>query len=130
MIKLEIKQPQAISMLNGLYSGAAALNTLAKQQELISSNLMHLNSSGHRRLQGGVNQRFELENLDASIDLGPEIETIHTDFEPGRLNQTGRPLDVAIAGDGFFVFDNNGSDYLSRNGRLFRDPQFQPACQR
>jgi len=109
-------------VLNGLYSGASALNTLAKQQELISSNLMHVNSSGHRRLTGSVHQRFELENLDASIDLGPEIRSIQTDFEPGRLNQTDRPLDVAIAGDGFFVFDNNGSDYLTRNGRLYRDP--------
>ncbi len=46
-------------MMDGLYSGAAALDTLAKQQEVISSNLMHANSSAHRRIQAGVKQRFE-----------------------------------------------------------------------
>ena len=109
-------------MLNGLYSGAAAQNVLAKKQELISSNLMHINSSGHRRLLPAVNQRFELDNADATIDLGPEVESVRTDFTPGRVAQTNRPLDVAIRGDGFFVFDDAGRDYLSRNGRLFRDP--------
>ncbi|NND99003.1 MAG: flagellar hook basal-body protein [Pirellulaceae bacterium] len=110
-------------MINGLYSGAAAIDILAKQQEVISSNLMHANTSGHRRLQAGVNQRFDLENRDANIDLGPEIENYTSDFTPGRQAQTGRPLDVAIGGDGFFVFDNEGKDFLTRNGRLFRDPE-------
>lgn len=110
-------------MLDGLYSGAAALNTLADQHEVISNNLMHLNSSGHRRLQAGVTQKFEVDNLDANIDLGPEIESYGVDFSEGRHLQTGRPLDVAITGDGFFVFDQNGREYLSRDGRLFRNPE-------
>lgn len=110
-------------MIDGLYSGASALDTLAKQQEIISSNLMHANSSGHRRIQAGVKQRFELENIDANIDLGPEIETYQTDFQPGRQLQTGRPLDVAVSGDGFFVFEDGATELLSRNGRLFRNPE-------
>ena len=110
-------------MLNGLYSGASALNMIAKQQELISSNLMHLNSSGHRRLEGTVHQRFDPDTQDGRIFLGPEVKTINTDFQAGRMDQTGRPLDAAIQGDGFFAFDNNGTEYLSRNGRLFRDAQ-------
>lgn len=110
-------------MINGLYSGAAALDVLAKQQEVISHNLMHLNTSGHRRLQAGVKQRFELENLDANIDLGPEVELYQADFQVGRQLETGRPLDVAIGGDGFLVFDSGNNEYLSRNGRLFRDAE-------
>ncbi len=110
-------------MINGLYSGAAALETLAKQQEMISSNLMHVNSSGHRRTQAGVKQRFEEQNIDTSIDLGPEIGTLQRSFEQGRHVDTGRPLDVAISGDGFLVFDVEGTDHYSRNGRLFRHPE-------
>ena len=110
-------------MINGLYSGAAAMEMLARQQEVISANLMHVNSSGHRRTQWGVQQRFEKNNLDALIDLGPEIEKEARSFEEGRRVKTGRPLDVALHGDGFLVFDVNGTDHFSRNGRLFRHPE-------
>ena len=109
-------------MINGLYSGAAAMNMLAKQQEVISSNLMHVNSSGHRRTQVGVKQRFDLENVDVNIDLGPQVHKLQRSFEAGRRLNTDRPLDVAITGDGFFVFDVDGTEHYSRNGRLFRDP--------
>ena len=109
-------------MFNGLYSGASALNMIAKQQELISSNLMHINSSGHRRLEGMIYQRFDPGAQDGEIFFGPELKTVNTDFHPGRLDQTGRPLDIAIAGEGFFAYDNDGEEYLSRNGRLLRDP--------
>ncbi|MCA9138789.1 MAG: flagellar hook-basal body protein [Planctomycetales bacterium] len=110
-------------MINGLYSGAAAMQTLAKHQELISGNLMHVNSSGHRRIQPAVRQRFDETAPNITMDLGPEVEKLTTDFTPGRQTSTGRPLDVAIAGDGFFVFENDGQEYLTRNGRLFRNPE-------
>lgn len=112
-------------MINGLYSGAAALDALAQQQELIADNLMHANTSGHRKKEATVVQRFVLDNPSANVDLGPEIENVKLDFSPGRRVQTGRPLDVAIAGDGFFAFSKGpeGEEYLSRNGRLFRDPE-------
>ena len=61
-------------MLNGLYSGAAAMQTLAKHQEVISSNLMHANSSGHRRVQPAIRQRFEVDSPETTLDLGPEVE--------------------------------------------------------
>ncbi|MEL6108160.1 MAG: flagellar hook basal-body protein [Planctomycetota bacterium] len=110
-------------MIDGLYSGASALDVLAKQQELISNNLMHLNTSGHRRQQLAVKQRFEVENIDASIDLGPEVEVRQVDFSQGRRVDTGRPLDVAISGDAFLVFNDGNRDLYSRNGRLFRDAE-------
>jgi flagellar basal body rod protein FlgG len=57
------------------------------------------------------------------VDLGPEVEAFSTDFSPGRVVPTERPLDVAVEGDGFFVFENGNEQYLTRNGRLFRDPE-------
>lgn len=110
-------------MINGLYSGAAAMQTLAQHQEMISSNLMHANSSGHRRVQPAIKQRFEQTSPTTTLDLGPEVERVMTDFRPGRQMPTDRPLDVAISGDGFFVFGEGDSEVLTRNGRLFRSPQ-------
>jgi flagellar basal body rod protein FlgG len=110
-------------MLNGLYSGAAAMQALAKHQEVISSNLMHANSSGHRRMEPAIRQRFEVDSPGTTAELGPEVESLNTDFRPGRMVPTERPLDIAIDGDGFFIFETADGDYLTRNGRLFRDPQ-------
>ncbi|MCR9296403.1 MAG: flagellar hook-basal body protein [bacterium] len=111
-------------MINGLYSGASAMDVLSQQQEVIADNLMHVNTSGHRRKQATLVQKFVLDNQHASQDLGPELENLSVDFKPGRRVQTGRPLDVAVASDGFLVFENQeaGKEYLSRNGRLYRDP--------
>ncbi len=110
-------------MINGLYSGAAAMEALAQQQELISSNLMHVNTSGHRRAQPAMKQRFDASSNQTTLELGPEVETMVTDFTQGRHSDTGRPLDVAISGDGFFEFQKDDQTYLSRNGRLYRDSQ-------
>lgn len=108
-------------MIEGLYSGASAMQMLAQQQELISKNLMHVNTSGHRRAVAGVQKRFDEQNLNTSIDLGPEIETVSQSFEIGRMVNTGRQLDVGIMTDGFLAFGEGQDEYFSRNGRLFRD---------
>ena len=36
-------------MLTGIYSGASALDNYTQQQEVISTNLAHLNTPGYRR---------------------------------------------------------------------------------
>lgn len=110
-------------MLNGLYSGAMAIDMLAKQQEVIASNLMHVNTGGHRRLVASVSQRFDDQNEEALVDLGPEIDKFQPDFEPGRIELTDRPLDLSINGDGFFVLQQNGAEIYSRDGRFYRDAQ-------
>ena len=109
-------------MINGIYSGASAMDTLAQQLDVISNNLANVNTTGHRRRVPGVSQRFDAEDPNLNVDLGPEITEVHRKFEAGRMESTERPLDVAIRGDGFLVFDRNGKEFLTRNGRLFRDP--------
>ncbi|MEL7198169.1 MAG: flagellar hook basal-body protein [Pseudomonadota bacterium] len=52
--------------------------------------------------------------------IGSTIQAITQDFSLGALEQTGRGLDLAINGDGFFtsVNANNGTETYSRNGNL------------
>jgi len=44
-----------------------------------------------------------------------------TDLEPGALRDTGRPLDVALEGRGFFVVKTAHGERLSRGGSLRLD---------
>jgi len=107
-------------MINGLYSGASALDVFSRQQELISSNLAHLNTPGHRRVL------FSFEEKNASPDQGAQslpgmnVNETGIDFTQGRLESTSRPLDVAIQGDGFFAYQGENETIYSRSGVLFR----------
>ena len=109
-------------MFNGLYSGASAMNTLSQHQEIISSNLMHVNTPGHRRNIPAIRQRFDADAGRRGVALGPEVESVQRDFSAGRSVATGRALDVAITGDGFFIYNSADQEILSRNGRLYRNP--------
>jgi flagellar basal body rod protein FlgG len=43
---------------------------------------------------------------------------VHLDMSDGALEQTGRPLDVALQGPGFFSVDVDGTTHLMRAGQL------------
>ncbi len=109
-------------MINGLYSGAAAMAVLSQKQEMISANLANINSAGYRRADFAVEQ-IPNENQGPAQGYGPEAAALQIDFSQGRLQTTGRPLDVAMSGDGFFVVQRNGSEYMTRNGRFLRDSE-------
>jgi flagellar basal body rod protein FlgG len=109
-------------MIRGLYNGAAALDVIAKQQELISSNLANINTSGHRVAQFAVNQRENPQGENLLNERGPEAVTLHTDFKNGRLHRTDRPLDVSLVGDGFFSFESPTGPVYSRGGQFYRSP--------
>lgn len=60
-----------------------------------------------RNLKSGTSDEGGSESLSAVATL---------DFSPGVLKRTGRHLDVAIKGDGFFVVDTATGPVYTRNG--------------
>ena len=104
-------------MLNGLYSGASALDMLARQQETIASNLAHLNTPGHRR------SVFSFAQTSDTAISGESAAKSAFDFQDGRLEPTGRELDLAMTGDGFFVYQGEEGKLYSRSGVLFRNSE-------
>lgn len=108
-------------MIRGLYNGAAALDMLAQRQEMISSNLANVNSSGHRMARMAVSQRDDQPSDGFINDLGPKVDQIALDFNAGRLHKTDRPLDVSIVGNGFFEFDSPDGALYTRGGQFYRD---------
>jgi len=75
-----------------------------------------------------TNETFEMqfdEELRGVSSLGTHVEGIKTDFSPGSLQKTGRPLDLALSGDGFFVLDGPDGPLYTRNGVFHIDAQNQ-----
>ncbi|MFK7765635.1 MAG: flagellar hook-basal body protein [Mariniblastus sp.] len=112
-------------MINGLYSGATALDIFSRQQELISSNLANLQTPGHKRMLFTFNERNKESDGLKTVRPGTQVKTFATDFSQGHLKTTQRPLDVAISGDGFFEFQNGEESVYSRGVPLFRGPEDQ-----
>lgn len=103
-------------MLQGLYSAASAMGTQAERQDIIARNLAHVNVPGFKRMLLGLEAK-QAGRPDRMSPSGSQ----QTDFSQGIMEQTGRKLDVAISGDGFFVFEGPRGDVYSRNGVLNRN---------
>ena len=97
-----------------------------RQLEVVTENLANCTMPGYRRLQANE-KMFDLCFRDAmdkpmSWNTGLEYDPIEVDFTPGPLQETGRPLDFAIVGDGFFVVENNGQEFYTRDGSFKINP--------
>jgi flagellar basal-body rod protein FlgF len=109
-------------MLNGLQSCASAMEALTRQHEVTASNLAHMNTPGHRRMVTNFAEQLGGE-ADAEARPGTKAGAPTADFTAGRLMESGRNLDVAIKGDGFFAFESEDGVVYSRSGVLFLDTE-------
>lgn len=118
-------------MLKSLYSGISGMKANQTKMDVIGNNIAnvgttafkkstarfsdtlyqnHINSSASSLNFGGINP--------SQIGLGVKVAGISKTFTQGSLQPTGRPTDVAIDGDGFFVVakgDFNDPDSLELN---------------
>jgi flagellar basal-body rod protein FlgF len=103
-------------------------------------NLLYISASGAKENMNGLairgnnlanvqteGFRADLEQARAMQAFGEGLptrvfsmtETPRSDFRPGPIITTDKPMDFAIKGDGFFtVIDENGQERLSRYGSL------------
>ena len=99
-------------MFNGIYSNATAIDIASRQHDVIANNLANANTPGFRRTLLAISARGENTlQQDGSIktDLGgSEALRSYVDFTPASIRDTGRPLDVAISGEGFFKVEGDG----------------------
>lgn len=91
---------------------ASVLSQSERRVEIAGQNIANMATSGYKRrvafagLLGG--------SAAAAADTVP-------DLSPAKLTMTGRPLDLAIAGAGFFAVNANGRTLYTRQGEFQRD---------
>lgn len=112
-------------MIRGLYSSAGALQIAERNQEVIANNLANANMPGFRRQLVAFDSFGQAKG--ASPTNGPTIgapaDRPITIFEPGSMQYTERPLDVALKGDGFFVVEGPNGPLYTRNGAFELDSE-------
>ncbi|SHE35001.1 flagellar hook-basal body complex protein [Caloramator proteoclasticus] len=119
-------------MIRGLYIASSGLILRQIQQENLSNNIANINNPGFKNDKICFKSFNEvlLQNYDKKVGntnfkqilgtmpMGIGLDETKTDFSQGILEETGRNLDFAIEGDGFFTVLDNNKEYYTRNGRF------------
>lgn len=108
-------------MNEAFYQGASGLRAQQQAMNIIGQNIANVNTHGyqkqnvsfqdllHREMytnaQGQPLTGAGVKNVDAGLTIGK-----------GALKGTNSSLDFAIAGEGFFAVDNNGTIQYTRDG--------------
>lgn len=112
-----------------LYTGLSGLRVHQAYIDVIGNNLANVSTPGFRgsrvtfsdilsftvRSGSGPNGNFGGQNP-LQIGTGAIMSTVDTDLSQGTLADTGRTLDVALQGRGFFTLTNGTQTFYSRVG--------------
>ena len=113
----------------GLWMSAAGMKVNDHRQTLLAQNMANAHTTGFKRDLAVVRERTnELMESRSSrmsghdvLDVLPggiNIRPTKTDFGPGAIEVTRRPLDVAIEGQGFFTVSDGAETRYTRDGRF------------
>lgn len=123
-------------MLRGLYTLTSGMLTQQRKLDSISNNMANQSTPGFKRdsviattFQEELAVRVENTDRSETAPLGtismivtPD-ETV-SDFEQGAFDNTERPLDFALSGNGFFEVQRpDGSMVYTRNGSFTLDDE-------
>ncbi len=112
-----------------LYTGLSGLRAHQTYIDVIGNNLANVSTPGFRgsratfsdllsftvRAGSGPGGNFGGTNP-LQIGYGAVMSTVDTDLNQGTLQDTGRTLDVALQGRGFFTLTNGVQSFYSRVG--------------
>ena len=120
-------------MMRSLSSAVGALRNHQIYVDVIAANIANVNTTGFKAsrvtFQAVLSQTLRyarapqvtstLGGLNPmQVGLGVRLSGIDTIFTQGSLEATGRPSDLAIEGDGFFILSDGEANYYTRDGIL------------
>ncbi|AVR87283.1 flagellar hook protein FlgE [Thauera aromatica] len=101
----------------GFSQALSGLNAASAKLDVLGNNIANTQTVGFK--SSSITFADIFAGAGSKIGLGTQVGTTVQDFKTGNLETTGRGLDVAIAGDGFFRFQlSSGEIGYSRNGQL------------
>ncbi|MBC7122125.1 MAG: flagellar hook-basal body complex protein, partial [Pseudothermotoga sp.] len=111
-------------MMRSMFSGVSGMRNFQYELDVIGNNISNVNTVGFK----GSRVTFQtalLQTLKAArapqnnvggtnpiqIGLGSQLATVDKIMTQGSFQNTGRKLDLAIQGDGFFVLSDGQGYY-------------------
>lgn len=106
---------------------SAVSGSLAAQTRLdaLANNLANANTAGFKaeRVLQTAERAGSAAQPPTAVPTPITRERVTTDFAQGPISSTGNPLDVALAGDGFFVVATDRGERLTRSGNFQLDAE-------
>ncbi|WP_101927719.1 MULTISPECIES: flagellar hook protein FlgE [Luteimonas] len=105
--------------LSGINAASADLNVTA-------NNIANVNTTGFKESRAEFADLFSSTAYGLSrnaIGSGVKLSNVAQQFSQGNINPTGRNLDMAVDGEGFFTLNQNGARLYSRAGNFQTDNQ-------
>ncbi len=94
---------------------SSALDGLTRELNIITHNLANVSTAGYKRMCNSFSNYLAAEGLGA--EDGDIVESaVAFDFSQGSVAETGRSLDFALYGKGFFVVETPDGPLYTRNG--------------
>jgi len=114
--------------MEGLFAAATGMSAEEQQLNTIANNLANVSTDGyhaqHVAFSDLLYNEVNAAGSDTTTGAGAAAQVVGDSVQPGALRQTGRPLDLAIDGDGFFELKRpNGQLVLTRDGHFTVDAQ-------
>ncbi len=103
--------------LSGINAANADLNVTA-------NNIANVNTTGFKQSRAEFADLFSATSYGLSknaVGSGVRLTNVAQQFSQGNNEQTGRSLDMAISGEGFFTLTMNGARVYSRAGNFQTD---------
>ena len=125
--------------ISALYSAATGMKGMDTQLDVIANNLANSGTTGfkssrvnfedllyeERRQPGAMNSLGQRTSTGLFVGLGSRVSNTQLNFQTGAFEDTGRALDLAIGGQGFFrvqTFDGIGGGVgFTRSGNFISD---------
>ncbi len=121
--------------MRGLYIAETAMLVQEARLEATSNNLANLRAGGYKRdravavsfAEWLISRRESGIGAGAppvagtpagSMPHGVAVSEVYTDFSGGVLEETGRPLDLALVGEGYFQVETPDGFRYTRNGHF------------
>lgn len=111
-------------MVRGFYMLGSGILTQSRILNTISNNVANVETNGFKKSRvvpktfgNMVIERIDQNNTQiGSASLMNTTDEAVTNYSHGNLDQTGRKLDFAINGDGFFAVERDDGVVYTRNG--------------
>lgn len=112
-------------MSSGIYSALSGAVAQERNLNVIANNVANATTTGYRADATAFNkvlaQQTQAEPQRNASYAYSQLTRVQVDMSAGALRRTGRPLDFAILGDGFFTLQTPDGERLTRDGSFVMD---------